>query len=71
MNQRFEKISPGRIYDTKTEKEYTCIIDSELLRIINSLCDENEKLVKTNIHLCEAIQEDMRCKEWVIRKYWR
>lgn len=45
IDGRFQEVvSTQKIIDTKTDKQYNGLIDVELLKIINELDNENEKL---------------------------
>lgn len=46
MNERrfTEIISIQKVIDNKTGKEYDCLIDDDLLKLLNELAEENKKL---------------------------
>lgn len=44
-NKRFtEIISTQKVIDNQTGKEYDCLIDDELLKLLNELAEENKTL---------------------------
>ena len=52
-----EIISVEKVIDTETGKEYKCIIDNELLELLNHLHKENEELREENEKLRKCINE--------------
>lgn len=66
-NKRFtEIISVEKVIDNLTGKEYKCIIDDELLELLNALNNENEELkqqLKTKVIVNKQYEELQRLKQ--------
>lgn len=48
-----EIVSTQKVIDNQTNKEYNCLIDNELLKLLNELHEENQRLQKENKELEE------------------
>lgn len=72
MNERrfTEIISIQKVIDNKTGKEYDCLIDDDLLKLLNELAEENIKLhiqndflKDENHHMRDLVNENRQLKE--------
>ena len=58
-----EIVSTEKVIDNQTGKEYDCLIDDDLLKLLNELHEENEYYKSIFFDIVENALEDKNCRE--------
>ena len=71
-DKRFtEIVSTQKVIDNLTGNEYHCLIDNELLELLNELHEENQRLKKENNSLIDGIKNTAKQGADLSTKIWQ